>query len=138
MKFIFPLLFCFVLSILSIAQGTNNDFDYDQEDLSLLFDELGYSVFKFPVLQQRNEILDVVIEEYRNGELSDTRTAITEANAQFEPIGVDILPYVRPRMDSLQTDSVYLSRFYFHQSDTSLTVKVVTQGLTIPLEFEAK
>lgn len=125
---------CFLVS--AFGQGTNNDFDYDQADFNMLFKEMGFSVFKFPVKQERNEILDIVIEEYRNGSLHESQSAIAKAKKQFEDIGVDILPYVRPKMSENQTDSIYLTRFYFEKQDTSLSVKFSSHGLSMPLDFE--
>ena len=41
------------------AQGTNNDFDFDQTDFEFLFSKMGYGVFKFPISQSKDQIFDV-------------------------------------------------------------------------------
>jgi hypothetical protein len=118
------------------AQGTNNDFEFDTEDFQFLFSKLGYGVFKFPVKQSKDQIFDIVIEEYEDGKLTQTQTAIETTNKAFEGYGIDAKAYVIPRMDSTQLDSVYFHRFYSEETDTAVTINVKTHGLTVPVKFD--
>ena len=135
-----PLISLFVCSLFFIngicAQSTNNDFDYDQEDLRFIFSKLGFHAMKFPIKQQKEEVLDVVIEEYRGGNLISTKTAIGITNEQFKDYGIDAVGYATPKMKEGQKDSVYWHRIYAQNTDTLLTINVKTHGITVPMEFD--
>lgn len=118
------------------AQGTNNDFDFDEIDFEVLFAKLGYNVFKFPVQQSKNQLFDIVIEEYRDGELESRQTVLEITNEAFG--GWDLSAYLKPRMSESRTDSVYFHRFYVEQNDSLLTITTKTHGLNTPIKFDVK
>lgn len=118
------------------SQGTNNDFDFDNEDFKFLFSKMGYGVFKFPVRQSKEQIFDIVVKEYRNGELTNRQTAIDVTQEAFKDFGIDAKRYARPKMDSTMTDSVYFHRFYVERNDSILTLHTKTHGLSVPIKFD--
>lgn len=132
------LLISSIFSLVSFGQGTNNDFDFDNTDLEFLFSKLGYGVFKFPVKQSKDQIFDIVVEEYREGELTNRKTVIEMTQEAFKDFGLDAKSYARPKMDSTQLDSVYFHRFYFEKSDSILKVHIKSHGITSPIEFDIK
>ena len=119
------LLFIFFTSKLVLSQGTNNDFEYDEKDFNLLFNELGITTFKFPIQQKANQVLDFVVEEYIEGELISAKSVIEYTKDQFKQYGLDPISYFQAKMDT-----IYLHRFYFIKKDTSLEIKVNTHGVT--------
>lgn len=137
-KSILPFLIFLLIASTSFGQGTNNDFDFDNQDLKFLFSKLGYGVFKFPVKQSRDQIFDIIVEEYRDGQLSSRKTAIEITAEAFKDFGIDAKKYAKPKMDSTMTDSVYFHRFYTERSDSILTVHVNTHGITTPIKFDIK
>ncbi len=132
----------FVVSVacftITFAQGTNNDFPYDDTDLNFLFTKLGFGVFKFPVTQNKNQIIDFRVEEYRGGILIQSTTALEVASKALEAFGIDAKAYAVPKMDSLQTDSVYFHRFYTERTDSLLTINVKSHGVSTPIKFDVK
>ena len=117
------------------SQGTNNDFDFDKEDLSFIFSKLGYTAFKFPIKQKSNEYIDFVIEEYIDGKLSKRNSLVQTSKKAFSDLGIDPLKYIKPAMDSLQEDSIYLHRFYIQKSDTIIEINIKTHGLSSPFKY---
>ena len=109
------------------SQGTNNDFDYDKEDLNVIFKELGISTFKFPIKQSHDQLLNIIIEEYENKELIKKISVIEDVKNGFEQSGLDGLSYFKP-----ETDSVYFHRFYFFKDDSTVKIRVKTHRI----EFE--
>lgn len=135
MKNLFCTIVCLLMcQCLLLSQGTNNDFDFDTEDLQFLFSKLGYEAFKFPVRQSSGELLDVYIEEYKDKQLSKRISVIDKTNEVFQQYGIDASAYVEPKLDSAQTDSVFWHRFYVEYSDTLVKLHVITHGLTVPVE----
>jgi hypothetical protein len=123
-KSLFLLLILFTSKFL-FGQGTNNDFKYDEKDFNNLFNELGITTFKFPIKQNTNQVLDFAIEEYINGKLISAKSIIDYTKDQFKQYGLDPINYFKAKKDS-----IYLHRFYFIKRDTSLEIKVNTQGVT--------
>ena len=72
-----------IISFKLYSQGSNNDFDYDNEDFNIIFRELGISAFKFPVQHNSNQIFDIVIEEYENKELIKKISIIDVSKVAF-------------------------------------------------------
>ena len=62
------------------SQGTNNNFNYDKEDLNVIFKELGISTFKYPIKQSPDQLVNFIIEEYENKELIKKISVIDEIN----------------------------------------------------------
>lgn len=118
------------------AQGTNNEFEFDKTDFEMLFEKLGYHVFKFPVQQSKKQLFDIVFEEYRDGELESRVTVLEQTNASFG--GMDLSAYLAPRMSEDRTDSVYFHRLYVERNDSLLTMTTKTHGFTTPIKFEVK
>lgn len=137
LKLLFTFLSIALIST-SYSQGTNNDFRYDDEDLKFLFEKMGFGTFKFPVKQSKNQIFDIVIEEYREGVLTNRQTAIEITNEAFKDYGLDAKKYAKPIMDSTQVDSTYFHRFYIERSDSLLTLHVKTHGISTPVKFDIK
>ncbi len=119
------------VSGLAFSQGTNNDFNYDKEDLNFIFNKLGFDTFKFPIKQEQNKYLDFVIEEYRNGKLVQKISLIDTTKASLSKwYGGDIMNLFKP-----EKDSIYFHRFYFHNKDSILELNIKTHKLTQPLKF---
>jgi hypothetical protein len=112
-------------SISLFSQGTNNDYKYDEQDFGILFTELGFSTFKFPIKQNTVQIYDFVIEEFKNGELLNSKSVIEDTKEQFKQYGLDPINYFQAKKDS-----VYFHRFYFHKTDTSIKIIIKTHGVT--------
>ena len=112
------------------AQGTNNTFDYDKEDLNVIFKELGISTFKFPVKQSTNQLFNIVIEEYEDKKMISSVSVIDDMKSRFEKIGIDAVSYFKPK-----TDSIYFHRFYFIEKDSTMKVRIKSHGIEVPKEF---
>ena len=106
------------------SQGTNNDFDYDKEDLNVIFKELGISTFKFPIKQSASQLLNIIVEEYENKELIKKISIIDDVKQTFGQIGVNGLSYFKA-----PKDSVYFHRFYFFKNDSTIKIRIKTHGL---------
>lgn len=124
-------IFLVIFSTVAISQGTNNDFDYDKEDLDMISKELGFHTFKFPVRQTNNQLFDFVIEEFENGKLLQTISVIDVAKEKFKKFGLDVSRYFQPKAE----DSVYFHRIYFQHHDTLMKVKIKTHGVGSEHEF---
>lgn len=108
---------------LALAQGLNNDFNYDKEDLNAILKELGFVTFKFPVKQDTTQLCDFVIEEYIDGKLINERSIISAAQKKFDEYGIDWAKYFKPKKDS-----IYFHRFYFIKKDTAVTIRLKSHG----------
>ena len=115
------------------AQGTNNDFGYDKEDINVIFKELGISTFKFPIKQNTGQLVNIIFEEYENRELLQKISIIDDIRRAFEEIGVDGLSYFNP-----QKDSIYFHRFYFFKNDSIVKIRLKAHGVEAPKEFDLK
>jgi len=112
------------------AQGTNNKFDYDEEDFNVIFKELGIITFKFPVKQNANQLLNIVIEEYEDKKLLNSISVIDEAKKTFGQFGIDATSYFKSK-----ADSIYYHRFYFIAKDSTMRVRIKSHGFEMPKEF---
>ena len=112
------------------AQGTNNKFDYDEVDFNVIFKELGITTFKFPVKQNANQLLNIVIEEYEDKKLLNSISVIDEAKKSFGQIGIDATSYFKP-----EADSIYYHRIYFISKDSTVRVRIKSHGFEMPREF---
>ena len=122
----------FLLSTLSLyAQGTNNNYDYDKEDLNNIFNELGIKTFKFPIHQRADQFLNIVVEEYENKKLLKKISVIDDVRQTFGKIGIEGLSYFKPA-----ADSVYFHRFYFFKKDSTLKMQIRAHGISQPLHFQ--
>lgn len=117
-------------SITIFSQGTNNKLPYDNEDFNYIFESLGLTTFKFPIKQTTEELFDLVIEEYRAGDLKKTTSIIKRAIEVFNPYGMDGLGYFKAKKDS-----VYMHRFYFHEKDTVLQLDIKSHGFSMKMNF---
>jgi hypothetical protein len=114
-----------MLPICSYSQGTGNKFPYDETDFEFLFSELGLSTFKFPIKQNKNQILDFLIEEYKEGTLISSKSVFEDTKNSFKEYGLDPTYYFEAKKDS-----VYFHRCYFHMYEDSLKIVVKTHGVT--------
>lgn len=112
------------------SQGNNNELPYDNEDFNYIFKSLGLATFKFPIKQTSKEVFDIVIEEYRAGELKKSTSIINRAIELFNPFGIDGLGYFK-----IEKDSVYMHRFYFHKKDTVLQLDIKSHGFSMNMKF---
>ena len=110
-------------SSLCYAQGLNNDFDYDKEDLNTIFKELGFVTFKFPIKQDSSQLCDFVIEEYIDGKLISERSVIAAAKKKFEDYGIDWTKYFKPNKSA-----VFYHRFYFVKKDNAVSIRLKSHG----------
>lgn len=115
------------------SQGMNNDFDYDKEDLNIIFRELGVNMSKFPIQQNANQFMDIIIEEYENKELIKRISVIDATKKLFEPHGINALSYFKP-----EKDSVYMHRFYFFKNDSTIKIKLQSQNMVTGEDFNFK
>jgi hypothetical protein len=133
MKTIKLICFFLIFTLELFSQGTNNDFDYDKEDFNVIFKELGISTFKFPIKQNPNQLFNIIIEEYENGELIKKISVIEDSKSAFEQYGIDALSYFKPKRDS-----VYFHRFYFFKNDSTIKIRVKTHGIETVKDFSLK
>jgi len=117
-------------SITVFSQGNNNKLPYDNEDFKSIFESLGLATFKFPIKQTSEDLFDIIVEEYRAGDLKKTTSTINRAIELFNPYGIDGLGYFK-----VEKDSVYLHRFYFHEKDTVLQLDVKLHGFSMRMNF---
>jgi len=113
------------------SQGLNNNYDYAREDLNMLFTQMGFSTFKFPIKQDTTQLCDFIIEEFINGKAVSKKTLVSLAKEKFQPYGIDYKKYFKPKKDS-----IYFHRFYFFKKDTALVVRVKTQGYSTNVKLE--
>lgn len=122
MKKIIPILLLLVSSNV-FSQGTLNDFPYDKEDLNIILNEMGFHTFKYPIKQSVNQLCDFVIEEYQDGKLINTKSIVQSTRKKFEDYGLDWKKYFNPLKDS-----IYFHRFYFRKQDSTLSLRIKSQG----------
>lgn len=125
----FLLIFTFNL----YSQGINNNFEYDKEDLNIIFKELGVTTFKFPIKQTPNQLFNIIIEEYENKQLIKKISVIEKIKTAFEQYGIDALSYFKP-----ERDSVYFHRFYFFKNDSTIKLQIKTHGIQAVESFSFK
>lgn len=63
--------------LIGLPGGLNNDYDFDREDLNILFGQTVFSVLKFSVKQFTTWLCDLVIEEFVNGKTVSKTTRIS-------------------------------------------------------------
>jgi hypothetical protein len=127
----FLALFTFLLiSTIIFAQGTNNDFSLDDEDLKYVFKELGFESYKFPIQQSASVLYDIIVEEFKDGKLLNSSSTIEGMKDTFKDFGLDATTYFRP-----STDSTFFHRFYIHSNDTLLKLMVKSHGASYPYKF---
>lgn len=117
------LLIIFFYSNHVFSQGTLNDFPYDKDDLNIILNEMGFHTFKYPIKQSVNQLCDFVIEQYQDGILLNTKSIIQSTRKKFEEYGIDWKKYFNPLKDS-----IYFHRFYFKKQDSTLSLRIKSQG----------
>ena len=122
-----------IFSFTLYSQGTNNNFNYDKEDLNVIFKELGISTFKYPIKQSPDQLVNFIIEEYENKELIKKISVIDDTKQAFGKIGVDGLSYFKA-----PKDSVNFHRFYFFKNDSAIKIRVKTHGIETTKDFSFK
>jgi len=130
MKSVKLTVFFLILSLRLFAQGTNNAFDYDATDFNVILKELGISTFKFPIKQDADQLLNIVLEEYENKELIKKVSVIDDVKQSFVEIGIDGLSYFKPK-----NDSTYFHRFYFFKNDSTMKIRMKTHGIELEKVF---
>lgn len=110
-------------SLLTSAQGLNNDVDYDKEDFNTIFKELGFVTFKFPIKQDSSQLCDFVMEEYIDGKLISERSVIASAKKKFDDYGIDWTKYFKPIKNA-----VFFHRFYFVKKDNAVSIRLKSHG----------
>ncbi len=115
----------FFVSSCAYSQGLLNNFQYDKDDLNIIFDEIGFHTFKYPIKQDVNQICDFVIEQYHDGKLVSEKSIVQVTREKYEKFGLDWEKYFNPT-----TDSIYLHRFYFIKKDSTLSLRIKTHGST--------
>lgn len=68
------LLISLITSSITFAQGLNNDFKYDQEDIAWLFELNDAVVYKFelPYSKKSSNQFNFILHQYKDGKLSDS------------------------------------------------------------------
>lgn len=131
-----PIIFLFLLFISNplfvFSQGINNDFEYDETDIKVITQALGFYTFKFPVSQTGKHLYDIVIEEFENGKMITNHSLINDTKQKFLKHGVNATNYFYP---SKNKDSVYFHRFYFHKQDTLMSLKIKSHGIESKYDF---
>lgn len=129
------LLFIFAATILrSVAQGFNNEQEYDQQDLAFLFKTSGIEVFKFPFKSNGGAGLNIIIEEYSQGKLIKNHNVYKDIKPMMalldEPETYNFPPL---------TDSVAQTlRFYVSTSKREVSIHAKTSKIEIQYNFESK
>jgi hypothetical protein len=77
-------IFSLRLTALMSAQGGDNNYKYDQQDLKFLFAENKIEVFKFPFRTKKDTSLNIILEEYINGKKAQTRNFYKEIKPTLE------------------------------------------------------
>ncbi len=134
-KYILSIVISLITFGFVFGQGTNNDFNYDKEDLNFIFNKLGIFTFKIPVKQEKNEYIDFVIEEYKNGMPVGKQSLIDSIKSSLTKFGGDTMRFFKPKMDSLKRSSTNFHRFYMHRTDSTLGVTIKTHSITKPFKF---
>lgn len=124
MKNISLVLLFISFSYSSFSQGPLNGYEYDKEDLNIIFKELGFTTFKVPIRQNKNQLVDFIFEEYQNGTLINQKSLISDAKIKFEKAGVDWWK----KYFAAEKDSIYYNRFYFIRRDSTLILRLKTHG----------
>ncbi|TBN00441.1 hypothetical protein EYD45_14330 [Hyunsoonleella flava] len=128
----FLFLLTFSIPFCLFSQGTNNDFEYDKTDLESITSELGFYTFKFPVEQNSQQIYDIVIEEFENGQMINKISLVKDTKEKFKKYGIEASNYLVPKKDS---DSIYFHRFYFHKKDSLISLKIKSHGIGSKHDF---
>ncbi|MGQ1786161.1 MULTISPECIES: hypothetical protein [unclassified Saccharicrinis] len=107
---------------LTFSQGTNNDYEFDTEDLSNIFDEMGINVFKFPFELKKGEYISVSYEMYENGKRIKQRNIVEDIQVEN---GLKFNHHHSPK------DTTVYHRLYFYNKGDSLLMQFVVPGISI-------
>ncbi len=121
MKKAFLLLIGLITSLVLYAQGLNNPYPYDTEDLKNILEMQGYKTFKFPFKIKEGEYISISYDVYQFGKKIKEGHFIEDFQTKNDLI---INHHIA------QKDTTVYLRFYFTEKDDSLIVKNVLPGIT--------
>lgn len=114
---------------LSFAQGLNNNYDIDQQDLKQVMSMQGIDIFKFPFKSiDTTKHINVIIKEYDNGKLTDSANIAQSYSEMIKKYGMDILPSLKKGEDNKL-------RFYFYRKDNDIHLNLSLNGNSQELAF---
>ena len=116
-------------SVLSFAQGDNNQFNFDKEDFQNIFEEQGIHTFKYPIDVKNGDYVNFEIETYFKGKLVDAQSM---KEALDEVFGGDTRSYISSRKDT-----TILYRLYFFEIEDSIKVKIASPGAKLPFKVSS-
>ena len=127
LKGIITLVNLFFIFNLCFGQGLNNDYQFDNEDLTNIFKMQGIHVFKFPFQLDKGEYISLSYYIYEN-EIEKERCDILE-DIQIG-LGLTMDHHLSRR------DTTAFHRIYFMTQDDSLNIKVVVPGFSIERKID--
>jgi hypothetical protein len=118
------LIFSFSLLTTNIifGQGMNNNYKFDSEDLTNIFEEMGINVFKFPFDLKSGEYISMSYEIYENGKL------IKQTNILED---LQIEGGIKFNHHHSRKDTTIFHRFYFYEKGDSLIMQCAVPGISI-------
>ncbi|TFF40315.1 hypothetical protein [Mucilaginibacter psychrotolerans] len=133
MKTILTIVFS-IMTVCCLGQGFNNNEKYDQQDLEFLFAKSGIEVFKFPFKSKTNSALNIIIEEYVNGNLVGSNDFFEDFQPMFKLLDEPISFFFPPMNDSV---SQHL-RFYLTRTPGGIKISAKTSKIERQYTFRSK
>ena len=128
-RLLFIRVLLFLAPGLAFAQGNNNRYDFDQQDLQKIFKSQGIEVFKFPFDLKPGEYVSISYDEYENGRLTKRVDVLEDI---YLTAGFDMSPYYISQKD---TSTFY--RFYFlNQADSVMSINMIMPGMEAGGKFD--
>lgn len=114
MKHLLPTIILLFLINFTFAQGLNNKYDIDSEDLKNVFKEQGVDIFKFPFDLKKGEYISISYEIYQEGILMDKKNIIEDMQIGN---GITMDHHISRK------DTVIFHRFYFLKKNDTLVMR---------------
>ena len=118
-------LFTILLILFNIslfAQGENNDYEIDSEDLKSVFEGQGIHIFKYPFDLKKGEYISISYEIFENEKLTTKKHLIEDIQIDNE-IKID--------HHIARKDTTVFHRFYFFEKNDTLTMRQNLPGIKL-------
>jgi hypothetical protein len=132
MKYVIILSFLFIEQQLH-AQGFNNNYLIDQQDLLFLFQKNKIQPFKFPFTSSINNSVNILVEEYSNKNYIKSKNLFNDVKPLTQ-MGDEPFSYYFPSLDD--TSQLWI-RFYVDETNND-TVRLWIQSEKIQKRYSFK
>ncbi|HTN36457.1 MAG TPA: hypothetical protein VL053_05250 [Arachidicoccus sp.] len=130
MKIYLNIIFCVLICNISLAQGLNNNHDYDKRDIAKLFELENVEVYKFNMPESLvSTSYNIILYDYESGKLKDSFNMAYEMKEEIKKYGYEgLLPETEKGADNLL-------RIYLKREERTLIFNISLNGNSIVQKY---